>query len=71
LKVVSWISRGAAAVVAMLALAAAPAALAKPPVWVVHAGATTITLFGSIDPPVAGRARLATNRTRHGAGRGG
>jgi len=48
LSAVSWISRGAAAFAAVLALAAAPAALAKPPVWVVHAGATTITLFGSI-----------------------
>ena len=40
-----WISRIIAAV---LALAAAQAAAAKPPVWVVHAGATTVTLFGSI-----------------------
>lgn len=42
------LSRLAAAIAALLALAAAPPALAKPPMWVVHAGATTITLFGSI-----------------------
>jgi uncharacterized protein YbaP (TraB family) len=33
---------------AALALATPQIATAKPPVWVVHAGATTITLFGSI-----------------------
>ena len=48
MRIVAWIARGAAVFAAMLALAAAPAALAKPPVWVVHAGSTTITLFGSI-----------------------
>jgi uncharacterized protein YbaP (TraB family) len=40
--------RGAATLAAMLAFVAAPAALAKPPVWVVHAGATKIVLFGSV-----------------------
>ena len=42
------LGRLAAGLLATLALGAAPAARAKPPVWVVHAGATTITLFGSI-----------------------
>jgi uncharacterized protein YbaP (TraB family) len=44
----SGIRRGAATLAAMLALVAPSAALAKPPVWVVHAGATTIVLFGSV-----------------------
>lgn len=48
MSVISGIRRGAAAFAALLALAAPPAALAKPPVWVVHAGATTIVLFGSV-----------------------
>jgi len=48
LNLVGWISRAAAAAAATLVLFAAPAALAKPPVWVVHAGATKIVLFGSI-----------------------
>jgi uncharacterized protein len=42
------ISRVAAGLAAVLALAFAPAAIAKPPVWVVKSGATTILLFGSI-----------------------
>jgi hypothetical protein len=37
-----------AALLGALTLAAAPAASAKPPMWVVHSGATTIVLFGSI-----------------------
>jgi uncharacterized protein YbaP (TraB family) len=48
LRAFAWISRAVAAVAAMLALAASPPALAKPPIWVVHAGATKIVLFGSI-----------------------
>jgi uncharacterized protein YbaP (TraB family) len=44
----SRIGRLAAGLLAALALGAAPAAQAKPPVWVVHAGGATITLFGSI-----------------------
>jgi len=43
------IARFAAALLGLLALATTPtAALAKPPVWVVHSGQTTIVLFGSI-----------------------
>ena len=42
------ISRLAAGLLAALAFAVPQIAAAKPPVWVVHAGATTITLFGSI-----------------------
>jgi uncharacterized protein YbaP (TraB family) len=38
----------AAALLGLLALVAAPAALAKPPLWVVRSGQTTIVLFGSI-----------------------
>jgi uncharacterized protein YbaP (TraB family) len=43
----SRLARGLLAALA-LALAIPQAAVAKPPVWVVHAGTTTITLFGSI-----------------------
>lgn len=43
-----WLSRLAAGLAAAAGLAIAPAATAKPPVWVVHAGTTTLTLFGSI-----------------------
>ncbi len=43
-----WLSRLAAGLAAAVAVAAPPTAMARPPVWVVHAGATTITLFGSI-----------------------
>jgi uncharacterized protein YbaP (TraB family) len=42
------ISRLAASLMAALAFAVPQTAAAKPPVWVVHAGATTITLFGSV-----------------------
>jgi uncharacterized protein YbaP (TraB family) len=42
------IARFAAALLALLALATPAAALAKPPVWVVRSGQTTIVLFGSI-----------------------
>jgi len=44
----SIIARRAVALLGLLALVAAPAAWAKPPVWVVHSGQTTIVLFGSI-----------------------
>ncbi|HEY2707741.1 MAG TPA: TraB/GumN family protein [Caulobacteraceae bacterium] len=40
--------RAAAWAAAAFCLASASPALAKPPVWTVHAGATTITLFGSV-----------------------
>ena len=43
-----WPTRLAAVLLGLLAMAAAPVALAKPPVWVVHSGQTTIVLFGSI-----------------------
>jgi uncharacterized protein len=43
-----WVSRLAAGLLAALALASPQMASAKPPVWVAHAGATTIVLFGSI-----------------------
>ncbi|MEJ0065479.1 MAG: TraB/GumN family protein [Caulobacteraceae bacterium] len=42
------LSRLAAGLAAALALAVPQLAAAKPPVWVAHSGATTITLFGSI-----------------------
>jgi uncharacterized protein len=42
------LTRLAAGVLGALTLALPQVAAAKPPVWVVHAGATTITLFGSI-----------------------
>ena len=42
------IARFAAALLGLLALATPTAALAKPPVWVVRSGQTTIVLFGSI-----------------------
>jgi uncharacterized protein len=47
-KVRGWFRCLAAAVLATLALGAAPAAGAKPPVWVVHSGSATIVLFGSV-----------------------
>jgi uncharacterized protein YbaP (TraB family) len=43
-----WLASAGAALLGALTLAAAPAARAKPPMWVVHSGATTIVLFGSI-----------------------
>jgi uncharacterized protein YbaP (TraB family) len=43
-----WIPHLAAVLLAALALVAAPAASAKPPVWVVRSAGATIVLFGSI-----------------------
>jgi len=48
MSVVRSLSRAASALTVALTLAFAPAAVAKPPVWVVRSGATTILLFGSI-----------------------
>ena len=41
-------ARAAASLAAALSLGWAPAAIAKPPVWVVHSAKATIVLFGSI-----------------------
>jgi len=43
-----WLSRFVSALALGVALISGPAAFAKPPVWIVRSGATTILLFGSI-----------------------
>jgi len=48
MSLVRWLSRLAGAFAVAVTLGVAPAAIAKPPVWVVRSGATTILLFGSI-----------------------
>ncbi len=48
MKTGGWFARLAAAALGALSLGAAPAAEAKPPLWVVHAGGATLVLFGSV-----------------------